>query len=144
MNGNRSTAFFSILLSIAIFSAPARAETQDPKISYLSQGQVVGERGLQVGDPNNWSSPIANRKGKSKSGKVTVAPGDFKGSGDAIQLSWAPRKKGQGNFGIYGAPIDLSSMKDAATLTIDLKVDIRPNKNVSIGMDCGYPCQASI
>src|SRR5690606_30023303 len=56
----------------------------------------------------------------------------------------APRKKGQGNIGIYGAPIDLSSMKDAATLTIDLKVDIRPNKNVSIVMDCGYPCQASI
>src|SRR5690606_11529352 len=68
----------------------------------------------------------------------------FQDTGDALQLTWSSRKKGQGSFGIYGGPIDLSAVKDAASLTIDMKVEVRPDKDVSIGMDCGYPCRAAI
>lgn len=130
-----------ILLPSACLTAAA--QELNPNHFYLVKGALVGERGMQVGDPSNWSVALTNREGKSKTGKISVAPANFNGEGDAIQLTWS-RKKGQANFGIYGGPIDLSAFKDAATLTIDMKVDVRPTAGVTIGMDCGYPCQASV
>lgn len=50
----------------------------------------------------------------------------------------------QGNFAIYGNPIDLSAFKDKVYLTIDMRIDEKPKGDVRIGMDCGYPCKADI
>lgn len=140
------TRSIKFLIPFIIFSLSSglQAETLNPNFFYLVSGELVGPRGMQVGDPDNWSVAIQNREGKSKSGKISVKPGSFKEAGDALELNWSSRKKMQGSFGIYGAPIDISVFKDAAALVIDLKVDVRPNKDVHIGMDCGYPCRATI
>jgi hypothetical protein len=119
------------------------AQTLNPNYFYLVKGELIN-RSISLGDPSNWSTSIQGREGVSAGGKISVAPIDFKAKGDAIQLTWAPRKKVQGNLALYGNPIDLSKVKDAAALTIDMRVDVKPDKNVNIGLDCGYPCRADI
>ncbi len=119
------------------------AQTPNPNYFYLVKGELIS-RSISLGDPSNWSTSIQGREGASAGGKISVAPIDFQAKGDAIQLTWAPRKNVQGNFGIYGNAIDLSKYKDAASLTIDMRIDVKPDKNVNIGLDCGYPCRADL
>jgi hypothetical protein len=133
-----SLACLGLLVPLA-----SNAQTLNPNHFYLVKGELIS-RSISLGDPSNWSTSIQGREGASAGGKISVAPTDFKAKGDAIQLTWAPRKKVQGNFALYGNPIDLSKYKDAAALTIDMRVDVKPDKNVNIGLDCGYPCRAEL
>lgn len=139
------TPLFSLAcLSLLSFQAQAQAQTTlNPTYFYLVKGELIG-RSISLGDPTNWSTNIQGREGASASGKLSVAPTDFKAKGDAIQLTWSARKKVQGNLSLYGSPIDLSKYKDAASLTIDMRVDVKPDKNVSVSLDCGYPCRAEL
>src|SRR6187551_3735667 len=89
------------------------AQTLNPNYFYLVKGELIN-RSISLGDPSNWSTSIQGREGVSAGGKISVAPTDFKAKGDAIQIIWSPRKKVQGNFALYGNPIDLSKYKDAA------------------------------
>lgn len=115
----------------------------NPNYFYLVKGELIG-RSIALGDPSNWNINLQGREGKSASGKLMVAPIDFKTTGDAIQLTWAARNKVVGSFSLYGNTIDLSKFKDAASLTIDMRVDVKPDKDVNIGLSCGYPCLANI
>jgi Galactose-binding domain-like len=136
--------FLSVFLS---FSTTTQAQTAElnPNFFYLVKGQVIGPRGISLGDPDNWSVQVQNREGKSETGKIAVTPTDFKAKDDAIKITWAARKPVKGTLGIYGATaIDLSSFKNAATLVVDMRIDTKPDKNVTIGMDCTYPCVAEI
>lgn len=134
---------FLITLSCAL--APLSfAETDiNPNFIYLYKGQPQ-QRSISLGDPSNWSLGLQGREGKSASGKLSVSVTDFKEKGDALQLEWKASNKNQGNFALYGNPVDLSKFKDAATLTIDMRIDRKPNKDVKIGLDCGYPCRADL
>lgn len=145
---NLLTKLLKVLPSIACicFVSPLTSYAQNtlnPNYFYLVKGELIG-RSISLGDPSNWSTMIQGREGESAGGKIKVAPTDFKANGDAIQLTWAPRKKVQGNLGLYGNAIDLSKFKDTASLTIDMRVDVKPDKDVKIGLDCGYPCRADI
>lgn len=123
---------------------PVQAQnTLNPTYFYLVKGELIN-RTISLGDPSNWSMNIQGREGKSAGGKVEVAAIDFKAKGDAIQIKWSPHKKDVGNFGLYGNPIDLSKFKDAAALTVDMRIDVKPDKDVKIGLDCGYPCRADL
>ena len=134
----------SLTFMLFVFPLTSYAQnTLNPNYFYLVKGELI-ERSISLGDPTNWSTMIQGREGESAGGKIKVTPTDFKASGDAIQLTWAARKKVQGNLGLYGSPIDLSKFKDAASLTIDMRVDVKPNKDVKIGLDCGYPCRAEL
>lgn len=131
------------LSGLVLLPFATQAQELNPNYFYLIKGELIS-RSISLGDPTNWSTGITGREGKSAGGKVEVAPTSFKGEGDAIQITWAPRKKMQGNFALYGNPIDLSKFKDSASLTIDMRVDVKPDKNVNIGLDCGYPCRADL
>lgn len=127
-----------------VMALPVQAQNNlNPTYFYLVKGELVG-RTISLGDPSNWSTNIQGRAGKSAGGKVEVAAIDFKAKGDAIQIKWSPRKKETGNLGLYGNAIDLSKFKDAAALTIDMRVDVKPDKDVKVGLDCGYPCRADL
>lgn len=132
------------LLSLALL-APLQSNAQEinPTFFYLVKGQPI-QRSISLGDPTNWSMNIQGREGSSAGKKITIAPVAFKAKDDAIQLTWAPKISGQGNFGLYGNPIDLSAFKDKAVLSIDMRVDVKPSKTVNIGLDCGYPCRADL
>lgn len=126
-----------------MLTTAATAQQPNPDFFYLLKGQPVA-RGISLGDPGNWSTNVSNRSGQSHSGKITVTPTNYQADGDALQLTWAPRKKMQGNFALYGNAIDISQYKDAASLTIEMRIDSKPDSDVRIGMDCGYPCRADI
>lgn len=126
-----------------LMTSLAQAQNLNPNHFYMVKGELIS-RSISLGDPSNWSTALQGREGKSAGGKVEVMPIDFKGKGDAIQIKWSPRKNVQGNFALYGAPIDLSKYKDSASLTIDMRIDVKPDKNVNIGLDCGYPCRADL
>ncbi|RZA00268.1 MAG: glucan-glucohydrolase [Moraxellaceae bacterium] len=100
-------------------------------------------RTVGLGDPSNWSLVIQGRAGKSASGKVEVSPTDYKGGGDAMQIKWS-KKSEQGNFSMYGAAVDLTAFQKVANLVVEMRVDVMPDKPVSLGMDCGYPCGATV
>lgn len=126
-----------------LMASSVHAQNLNPNYFYMVKGELIS-RNISLGDPSNWSTSLPGREGKSAGGKVEVAPIDFKAKGDAIQIKWAKNKNVQGNFSLYGNPVDLSKYKDAAALTIDMRVDVKPDKNVNIGLDCGYPCRADL
>jgi hypothetical protein len=64
--------------------ATATGQTISPVTHYYFNGQLVGDRSLQVGDPSEWNSPVTNFTGTSASGKVVVSPTNFRREGDAM------------------------------------------------------------
>lgn len=133
----------SLFLSLVPMISQAQDSGLNPNYFYLVKGEL-NQRTIALGDPSNWNINLPGREGKSASGKLSVAPIDFQATGDAIQLTWSARKKVVGSFVLYGDVIDMSKFKDAASLTIDMRVDVKPDKDVKVGLGCGYPCQADI
>ena len=131
-----------LVLFIFVFFGINFSQAQNPNFFYIVKGEPI-QRGISLGDPSNWSTNIQGRQGQSAGKKVSVALTSYKEDGDAIQITWN-KKAQQGNFSIYGNPIDLSKFKDAAYLTLDIRMDQKPDKTVKIGMDCGYPCRAEL
>lgn len=131
----------SFLLLIGSF--PTLADI-NPNHVYLYKGKPVGERSFSLGDPTNWSLSVQDRTGESAGGKVSLAPADFREQGDAIQITWSGRKKVNGSIGLYGSPVDLSQLRDKVALTLDMRIDQKPNADVKVGLDCGYPCRAEL
>lgn len=147
---HRSLVFtlFTAVLSLLSLQAAQAEDTAkpaiNPKLAYIHEGQVVSGWSLQLGDPTNWSTPVSNRTGESASGKVKVEPSDRNTKGDAIKATWDGKKSGQGNLAIYGSPLDLSNLENDGALYIEIKVITPPNANITIGMDCGYPCGGKV
>lgn len=145
----KKSLFRTLAMAPAIFlcSLPSISHAQNgnlnPNHFYLVKGELI-QRSIALGDPSNWNINLQGREGKSASGKLTVAPVDFQAKGDAIQLTWSKKQKVVGSFGLYGNAIDMSKFKDAASLTIDMRVDVKPDKDVRVGLNCGYPCQADV
>ena len=134
----------SLLITQAATAADA-AKTINPNFNYMHDGKVVSGWGIQLGDPENWATPVdESRKAKSASGKVSITPVDRVDKNDALQISWSPRKAIKGVFSIYGAAIDLSKFENEGALVFDMKMDMKPDKDVTIGMDCGYPCRSEM
>lgn len=139
--------FFALAVSGFSISTTFAAETAgpNPNFNYIQNGQPVTGWGLQLGDPDNWSMPLEEtRKSKSAAGKVTVEPIDFKANGDALKIVWKSNKNMKGVFAIGGAPIDLSKFENEGALVFDIRLDTKPDKDVTIGMSCGYPCRGEM
>jgi len=115
----------------------------NPKFFYFFGGKLIGNRWMTVGDPKKWGETISDLPGSSASKKLKASKEDYQGKGDAIRLEFS-RKKIKGDFGIYGSPINIDSVKDAAALTFDVKMITKPDKGVQIALDCGYPCRAEV
>lgn len=137
---NLSLVLGTILLSV---SALSFAQEYNPKIHYFMKGEAIGGRGFSLGDPDNWSLGLQGKSGQSASGKLSVSPESYEAENDALKLVWN-KKNNSATLALYGPEIDLSSVKDLVALSVDLKLDRRPTANVTIGMDCGYPCRAEV
>lgn len=133
----------SLALALASSSYAQNAAVNN-KLNYLVDGELVSGWGLQLGDPTNWSTSVSNRTGESASGKIKVEPSDRNAKGDALKVIWDGRKSVQGNLAIYGSPLDLSKLENDGALYIEIKVITPPSGNVTIGMDCGYPCGGKV
>ncbi|WP_187408085.1 putative glycoside hydrolase [Saccharophagus sp. K07] len=125
----------------AASETPAAEAALNPDFFYFVKGELLGSRGILLGDPGKWAMSINGLSGKSASGKIRVEPDNFVGQNDAINISWS-KKDMKGELGIYGQPINIAAYRDVAALTFDVKVKTRPKESVLVGMDCGYPCRA--
>lgn len=134
---------FAATFSLLSLQTVLAADAPNPKLNYLIAGDLVNGWSVQLGDPSNWSTPVTNRTGGSASGKVKVEPSDRNAKGDALKVTW-DKSTVQGNFGIYGGSVDLSNLENDGALFIEIKVVTPPSGNVSIGMDCGYPCGGKV
>jgi Galactose-binding domain-like len=135
-------ATYSTLLALGLYSFSIQAQTFNPDHFYIVKGEPIN-RGISLGDPKNWSVSVTGRQGESAGKKVSVSPTTYKEPNDAIQLTFS-KKNMQGNFAIYGSPIDISTFKDNAYITIDMRIDQKTDKSIKVGMDCGYPCRAEV
>ena len=137
--------FFSGWCAPLAQAADAAKPAVNPNFVYMHDGKPVSGWGMQLGDPENWATPVdANRKAKSASGKISIEPIDFKATGDALKISWSPRKAVKGVFAISGSAIDLSKFENEGAIVFDMKMDMKPDKDVTFGMDCGYPCRSEM
>jgi len=135
----------ALLGAQAVFAADGAKPALNPNFVYINDGQPVTGWGIQLGDPENWSTSVdASRKAKSASGKVSVEPADRADKGDAIKISWSPRSNARGNFSVYGQPIDLSKFENEGAIVFDMRMDMKPDKDVTFAMDCGYPCRGEM
>ncbi len=114
----------------------------NPNFHYFISGQVVGERGFVLGDPANWSIPLIDLRGHTANKKVKVEPEDYQGKNDALHIVWSKAKM-NGQIGLYGTPINLAAVRDQVTLVFDVKLMRKPNRDVTIAMDCEWPCRGS-
>lgn len=135
---------FTLFPALMLAAPASAAESINPTHIYLLNGKPVSPWGLSLGDAANWSVPVRDEQGESEGKKIAASPTVFNEEHKALSLVWNGRKKEYGSFGIFGAPIDLSAYKDAVALVLDIRVDRKPDKAVSLGMDCGYPCQGKM
>lgn len=133
----------ALCLASCLNMADAKPPSQDldPKRNYFVNGQAVGYRGITLGDPSKWGQTVTGTSGESASGKIKINPDSFKSKDDAVHILWSAKDL-KGELAIYGSPIDISSYKETAAITFDVKVNTPPTSSVNVGMDCTFPCRA--
>jgi len=99
---------------------------------------------LYLGSSNNWMVPVQGTETTShKSKVVTVSRIDNTASQDAIQAVW---KSGLGQ--VYWQEDQARDYREltqqGGALSMVIRVDKSPKKNVDLKMDCGYPCAGSL
>ncbi len=115
----------------------------DPRVFYFIGGEVIGPRGFAVGDAQNWNVPLVDKRAVSKGGMMKVYPEDFRAKDDALVI----KTNGKGistQLILAGPPTSLDNVKDLASLTFIVKVTKKPNKEVKLFFDCGWPCRAEV
>lgn len=134
-----------VTTTLMLQSYAADKPAPNPNFVYLKDGKPVTGWGLQLGDPDNWATPVdSSRNAKSATGKISIEPADRVDKGDALKVLWSPRKDVKGVIAVYGSTIDLSKFENEGALVFDMRMDMKPDKNVTIGMDCGYPCRSEM
>lgn len=138
----KQSILFTLLILVLSPLAGYAQQELNPTFFYYINGKTVGGWSLQVSDESDWGGVKATDSiAVSAGGKVEISSANYVGEGDAVRVTWDRRKK-RGQFSVYGPHIDLSSVKDVAAITFDIKVERAPNKSVDIAMDCGWPCRA--
>jgi hypothetical protein len=150
-----------LLLSQAGFDVAGLREALNKKINDLpSIKNPTGDVGMspEMGRLLNLADRYAQKIGdkfvssdtvllvamKDPQSSIKVEPSDRNAKGDALKATWDGKKSGQGNLAIYGSPLDLSNLENDGALYIEIKVITPPNANITIGMDCGYPCGGKV
>jgi hypothetical protein len=109
----------------------------------MLEGVMVPGWNLVLGDSENWNLVATSRTAKSAGGKVAIEPADYQGQGDALKVEWKGKDM-DGVLAFNGTAIDLSKFEGSGALVIQLKVNQKPDKDVTLGMDCGYPCSGAV
>lgn len=112
----------------------------NPNFFYFFNGEIPGGRSFTLGDDKNWNVPVRDLKGRSATGKITVQPEDYQGTGDALNAVWTG-KAGKGQLALYGDPLNISAIKDKAALVVDLQLKRKPSDRVTFSLDCEWPCR---
>jgi hypothetical protein len=140
----RSFRLLSGLLACFLAGAEAQADAPqfNPNFHYFIGGKVIGPRTFVLGDPANWGIELIDLSGHTANKKVKVQPEDYRSKNDALHIVWSKAKM-NGQIALYGTPINLSAVRDQVTLVFDVKVERKPTSDVTVAMDCEYPCRGT-
>ena len=140
MQSNLKGRIATLLATCLLAQSAARADL-DPTTHYFMHGNLIGDRSIQIGDPDNWDVALDGLNGTTDSGKLTVRPTEYLGEDKALLGTWDKRKV-TGQLAIYGPPIDLATYEDSAALMFEVNVVRLSSKPIMLGMDCQYPCRS--
>lgn len=132
--------FFLSLMLVGLLSAASFAQADEIIFSASEDSPWR----LYLGSSNNWTVPVQGAVTTShKSKVVTVSRFDNVARQDAIQAVW---KSGLGQ--VYWQQDEARDYREltrqGGALSLVLRVDKHPRKNVALKMDCGYPCAGSL
>ncbi len=103
---------------------------------------------LYVGDDGNWGTSVDTNLVTSANARVSVKSVDYLLQEDARQITWLTNENEAQPAIVFWQsekPVDLSPLVAAnGLLTLRLKLDSAPPESVSVRMDCGWPCSASV
>jgi len=128
---------------IFLLAVPQRllAADLDPTAFFFYDGELLGSRNIQIGDPQDWNTVLEGLSGTTASEKLTVSPASYAGENDAIHASWS-KAKSKGQFAIYGPEVDLTTYEDIAALAMELEIGKLSKSPIMLGLDCNYPCRS--
>jgi Galactose-binding domain-like len=134
---------YSILAAVFVLtiSTAISADELNPQTHFYVNGNLIGSRIIQVGDPTNWTTNIENFSGQSASGKISISRDSYQSESDAIHISWSKAKQ-KGQFAIYGPEFDLSAYEEEGALVLEVKIDVMARGPIMMGMDCQWPCRS--
>ena len=135
------TTLLAACTAAVVLALPIASAELNPVTYYFMYGKLIGERNIQIGDPDNWDVALDGLNGATDSGKLTVRPGDYLGENKALFGTWNNQKV-KGQLAIYGPTIDLSAHEDSSALVFEVNVIRLSNKPIMLGMDCHYPCRS--
>ncbi|MCF2950268.1 hypothetical protein L0668_19325 [Paraglaciecola aquimarina] len=131
-------------MPLVIFANPL-----DHNSNYFVQGKGVGpwELSLQFGQVK-----LDNNSGKTVKGSLTASPTKKVKDNDSVSLTWRPRgvenEWGSADLNVLTMNIintkglvDISSVKDLAALTFDIKVNRKPKELVELMMESNWDWQ---
>ncbi len=141
-NSQLCKLLISIIFTLFI-GLSLNAQDLNPTTHYFVDGQLVGNRIIQVGDPTNWVTDLNGLSGQSESSKLTISPTSYQNENDAIHASWK-KIEGKGQLSIVGPAVDLSQLEDSVALVMELKINRLSKSEITLGMDCTWPCRSEI
>lgn len=139
--GTRLGRLSVLLVAVSLAGAGlADSKTQAPTEITVFDGNAVAPFRLFIGDKAGWAVPVGEGAVSSNAGLLTVERDPENGAISAIWL-----KKGEAQLYLVNAePDDLTALVEAdGALVVLMKVNMAPNKNVTLRMGCGYPCAAN-
>jgi len=136
-----------VLTGLLCINAFAQAAQELPgkagdEVVFSSSGNTPWR--LYLGSSNNWMVPVIGPVTTSlKSKVITVNRIDNVAEADAIQAVW---KSGLGQvYWQEDKPRDYRMLAEqGGALSMVIRIDKKPKKNVDLKMDCGYPCAGSL
>lgn len=107
------------------------------------------EHRLRMGDESNWTGTEVSMNSESRMQFISVRPVDYKRQQDAREVTF------MGTGQNTGASIQLQTtnvkgldrndyLKANSNLMVTLRLKKKPDNKMDIGMQCGWPCAASI
>ena len=97
-----------------------------------------------VGDSSNWQKLVQGNKSSTAFGDLTVTTVDGAVQEDSRLVEWKGGRESQFYFQSE-AGVDLSKLRDEdAALVMIVKIDKKPKGNVTLRMDCGWPCTGGL
>ena len=130
-----------LLTTVLVLAATPAGAQFNPETNFFVSGNLVGDRNIQLGDPQNWNVALDALSGSTDSGKLTVQPTSYVSDGDALLATW-DKQKTKGQLAIYGPTVDLSSYEDNAALVFEINISRLSSKPILLGMDCHWPCRS--
>jgi beta-glucosidase len=135
-----TVTYFLVIIVAALLSTAAFAQADEIIFSASNDSSWQ----LYLGSSSNWMVPVQGSVTTShKSKVVTVSKIDNLAKQDAIQATW---KSGLGQvYWQQEQAQDYSELTEqGGALSLVIRIDKPPRKNVDLKMDCGYPCAGSL